>query len=100
MAAPEPALDVDDAELFAAIDRYVSLLHAGDQSQAAELLAADPRLAQFAACLEALDGFAQITEGASTIVSADSETGLPTDGTRASSFERDFGRYELLEEVG
>src|SRR5262245_8702232 len=99
MAAPEPAPEIDDAELFAAVDRYVSLLQAGEHFRAAELLAAFPRLAEFTPCLDALNAFSS-NDDARTVIFTGSDTGLQGSEPEANGLVRDFGRYELLEEVG
>jgi serine/threonine-protein kinase len=109
MAEPRAASDFDDAELFDAADRYVSLLQAGERLEAAALLTAHPQLAGMAGYLDVLDGFADAPNGnpgrpplpghdARTLSQA--EASDLNEPTNTISFDRNFGRYELLEEVG
>src|SRR5207302_6800964 len=50
-------IQVDDAELFELLDRYVAALHAGDGAQCARWLNEYPDLREMAACLDVLDDF-------------------------------------------
>ncbi|HVX15053.1 MAG TPA: serine/threonine-protein kinase [Pirellulales bacterium] len=92
-----------EEETFAALNAYLDGLHAGQWSGRDELLRARPDLKAAVACLDALEQFAS-----SAIVF---EAGGPEAGTIVSaaaaaqtemawSLPRDFGDYELLEEIG
>jgi eukaryotic-like serine/threonine-protein kinase len=107
MTEPAPETN-DDSAVFELVDRYVLLLRTGERQQAEELLAASPEVAELAKCLEALDRFTSAAVngrvGTGTIHDGDcSDPGLPRapSGVAGSaSSPREFGQYELLEEVG
>ncbi|HTI51825.1 MAG TPA: serine/threonine-protein kinase [Planctomycetaceae bacterium] len=109
MSGPVPASDPDDAALFDAADRYVSLLQAGERQEAEALLQAHPQLAGLAGYLDVLDGFAEAANGSPSLTPfpgndartlSRAEASDRIDETLTVPFGRDFGRYELLEEVG
>lgn len=111
MSVPDPGADsdADDALLFELVDRYVALIRLGELRQAEELLAAAPGVAELARCLEALDGFASVlADGRAKEVTNDPEAMAATSERPANSpagaapftGSREFGQYELLEEVG
>jgi serine/threonine-protein kinase len=81
----------DDPHLLELLDNYLSELQAGKQPDRAALLCAHPELAGSLKCLEALETLAP-----DAIADFDPET---ADFER-QSLPRDFGPYELLEEVG
>jgi eukaryotic-like serine/threonine-protein kinase len=106
----EPVPGESDPALFEVFDRYVSLLQQGDHEGAGVLLEANPRLAELAHCLDALDQFAEMASGR-----AAPGVAIPVDGARRRSEGGDgvdgsndslpddsaeFGKYELLEEIG
>ncbi|MGQ0633789.1 MAG: serine/threonine-protein kinase [Planctomycetaceae bacterium] len=103
-----PPVDSDET-LFPVFDRYVGLLHCGDRQAAAELLAANPELAALADCLNALDSFAPAAAGPpapggathsqATLIAHAAATGSDSAASGVVA-TREFGRYELLEEIG
>src|SRR5262245_60622311 len=105
---------LDDERLFELLDRYVAALHAGDASQCARWLDQYPELRALANCLEALDEFSaarppQLTEAgplaaakapfAPTIVGEGSSFSSGA-GEAPSAVACDFGKFELLDEIG
>ena len=81
----------DDPQLLELLDDYLSKLQAGKRSDRAALLAEHPELASSLKCLEALEGLAPAA-------GADSDLDLPE--IEEQDLPRDFGPYELLEEIG
>src|SRR5207253_9409446 len=111
--ADEPN-QIDETRLFELLDGYVAALHAGLDDQCSRWLAEHPQLRDLAHCLEALDRFsdkrADLPAGATmtfkpdlhlapTIAPADTSF-EPDAGRRAGAPAGNFGKYELLEEVG
>ena len=100
--------ELDDQQLFDLLDRYVSALQAGDGRQCDRWLEEYPQLREMAQCLEALGRFAVAGPAIPNPMNgpAFDETIVPTASTFDSTFDRDalalgeFGKYELLEEVG
>lgn len=89
-----PDQSQDEDALFALLDRYVALLHAGEQSSADAMLAARPELARWTDCLNALDEFV-LAETLIVGPTATDETAAPV-----ANDPCEFGRYRLLEEIG
>lgn len=102
----------DDAQMFELLDRYVAALHAGDTERCARWLKEHPQLAEVAECLDALDQFSGLrrdalleptlhyspnVDGAATTVPGGAPNGR---NPESSPNGGDFGKYELLEEVG
>jgi hypothetical protein len=105
---------LDDERLFELLDRYVAALHAGDATQCARWLDQYPELRALAKCLEALDEFSAVrapklieagplgaakTPFASTIV-GDESSFSSVAGEAPSAVASDFGKFELLDEIG
>ena len=82
--------EVDDPRLAELLDDYLSQLHAGRRPDRAALLREHPELAGPLKCLEALEGLVP--------VAADDFVTLPDPFD--SRLPRDFGRYELMAEIG
>jgi serine/threonine-protein kinase len=110
---PDDANQTDDERMFAALDGYVAALQAGDAGRCARWLDEFPQWRNMAQCLEALDSFAAgkriappnrvsvpIPDSgmAVTIVSPAAPT--ETAAEDAVPPATDFGKYELLEEIG
>ncbi|MGE0379058.1 MAG: serine/threonine-protein kinase, partial [Planctomycetaceae bacterium] len=109
-----------EQQLFELLDDYVGSLQgrlAEVPDPPEELLAAFPELGELLDCLDSLDSFALPSanggdppeDGSASLVNAETFVPsatpgriVPLDGTAAaeSSGLREFGRYELLEEVG
>ncbi len=81
----------DDPQLLKLLDDYLSQLQAGKRPDRAALLGEHPELAASLKCLEALECLAPT-------VGADSDLG--TLEFEQQGLPREFGPYELLEEVG
>ena len=81
----------DDPELLGLLDDYLSKLQAGQHPDRAALLREHPELASSLKCLEALEGLAP---------AAGSEADLDSLLAEEQELPRDFGPYELLEEIG
>jgi serine/threonine-protein kinase len=81
----------DDPQILDLLDDYLSQLQAGKRPDREALLRAHPELAASLKCLEALEG----------LVPADGAE-LDLDGVSCEDqcLPRDFGPYELLEEIG
>jgi serine/threonine-protein kinase len=105
---------LDDDRLFELLDHYVAALHAGDAAQCARWLDQYPELRALAKCLDALDEFSaarapeSIPAGsaeaagpplAPTIVGTASAFASET-GAGAAAVSGDFGKFELLDEIG
>ncbi|MGE5192611.1 MAG: serine/threonine-protein kinase [Deltaproteobacteria bacterium] len=104
---------LDDERLFAVLDRYVAALQAGDVERCARWQNEYPELRDLARCLETLDQFsaaraapppagrlAKSTDAslAPTIVPSGTTVGIGEDNGGPPA--ADFGRFELLEEIG
>jgi serine/threonine-protein kinase len=81
----------DDPQLLGLLDDYLSKLQAGERTDRAALLRDHPDLASSLKCLEALEGLAPAA-------GADSDLGSLL--FEEQDLPRDFGPYELLEEIG
>lgn len=81
----------DDPQLLDLLDDYLSQLQAGKRPDRAALLREHPELASALKCLEALEGLAPAA-------SADSD--LDSLAFEPQDLPREFGPYELLEEIG
>lgn len=105
----------DDERMFELLDRYVAALHAGDAARCARWLDEYPQWREMAKCLEALDKFSEGKPNqpvggenvrpfeaalAATVVIAGAAAGETAAGNGASLPGGDFGKYELLEEIG
>jgi serine/threonine-protein kinase len=108
-ASPDTALpDALESQLIEVLDQYVSALHRNDVPQQQKLLADHPGLRDFVDPIETLDRMTPDVEFASALLDVfpDSPaTGLPLSGSEGDSSEasltgRQFGRFELLEELG
>ncbi len=106
-----------DQQLFELLDAYVSAL-GGEQGDAPdppdELVAAFPELGDLLDCLDSLDSFAALTTDtqpspgdasvtSETFIPGSAPLPAPPDGTRTDgelAKPKEFGRYELIEEVG
>ncbi|MBN2578004.1 MAG: serine/threonine protein kinase [Pirellulales bacterium] len=84
---------------FELLDSYLARLHAGERPEREEFLQQRPELASALRCIEALENLAPgQEENHAHAVTLDSGN-LP--GAKGSGvFPRDFGRYELLSEIG
>ena len=97
----------DDSQLAEILNGYLSQLHAGQRPDRAALLREHPELAASLQCLEALEGLVPPAEDdfapATEVLESGPRNGSEDpNGTEAVpySLPRDFGPYELLEEVG
>lgn len=104
----------DDRQLFELLDRYVAALHAGDETQCQRWLGEHPQLYELAICLDALGrlspgparGPAESTAPrpsarGNTATFVPDASAIETSGAQGdSAFAADFGKYELLEEIG
>ncbi|MBI3863198.1 MAG: serine/threonine protein kinase, partial [Planctomycetia bacterium] len=112
MQTPDPPAADDD--LFAVLDAYVAALHAGDYGQCARWQAAHPQLCELAQCLDLLGQFSSPEIRGGNAARATGAFGMESEATvihaigafdsQESGFlaqdSRDFGKYELLEEIG
>lgn len=85
----------EEQERCRLLDDYLQRLHAGERPDRAALLREHPALAPALACLDVLDSFAPPAENAPD--ASDEPAGLSLEAMLAG---RDFGPYELLEEIG
>jgi serine/threonine-protein kinase len=115
--------EMDDQRLFDLLDRYVSALHSGDGRQCDRLLDEYPELREMAQCLEALGRFSVSAPDVSNsaLGPATFPSGKPPASEDPPELEEtvirmagsldatsdsealalgEFGKYELLEEVG
>ncbi len=81
---------LDDPKIAELLDDYLSRLQAGQRPDRAALLHEHPELATSLKCLEALNG----------LVPAASVDLAPLPDPLDNGLPRDFGPYELLEEIG
>jgi eukaryotic-like serine/threonine-protein kinase len=84
---------------FELLDSYLNRLHAGGQAERDELLRQRPELESALRCIEALENLAPGPE----VANDPHATIVPGEwpGAKGSGvFPRDFGRYELLSEIG
>jgi serine/threonine-protein kinase len=98
----------EDEQSFSVLNDYLERLHAGGQVERDKLLAEYPHLAPALECLEALDRLAPPsahvparngnTDSEATIAAAP-EPGAADEGEPGVP-ARDFGKYELLSELG
>jgi len=90
----------DEREVLDLLDDYLRRLHAGEQPDRRRLLDEHPELAPALACLDVLDGIASDLVEASK-PPGETLAGDFADATTASAeVPREFGAYELLEEIG
>jgi len=108
-ASPDTALpDALESQLIEVLDQYVSALHRNDVPQQQKLLADHPGLRDFVDPIETLDRMTPDVEFASALLDVFPDlpaAGLPSSGSEGDSSEasltgRQFGRFELLEELG
>lgn len=103
--------ELDDQQLFDLLDRYVAALHAGATDRCARWLSEYPQLRDMAHCLDALDQFSSVRVDAGLAHTINfspdvhvAATMAPGAGCSDSGFQAvpagDFGKYELLEEIG
>ena len=85
----------EDIVHFSALEEYIDELQAGKRPDRAGLLRKHPELASALDCLDVLDGIATSPELAEICQTEEFEEPLPI-----GHFPRDFGAYELLEEIG
>jgi len=104
----------DDERMFELLDRYVAALHAGDAARCARWLEEFPQWREMAKCLEALDQFSEgkanqpggvenvrpFEAGLAATVVVGGAVGETAAGSGAPPPGGDFGKYELLEEIG
>jgi serine/threonine-protein kinase len=100
----------DDEREFVLLDRYVAALHAGDLEQCARWHEEHPHLREMARCLSALDELSSVCGSppapdrapelalASTIAPAG--TGFDAGAGAGPLPSAEFGKFELLEEIG
>ena len=104
----EAPLDELESRLIEVLDEYVSAVHRNDGPRQHELLAAHPTLRDFVQPIESLDRMTPDIEFAATLLEAfpelpASESSFPDGGSTSadgSQTVRQFGRFELLEELG
>lgn len=94
----QPSEDVQSLEM---LDSYLDRLQSGDDSQRESLVQEHPELSSMLDCLDLLERLAPPDSEleASEAVTLDARTGLPGAFSRRA-LPRDFGPYELLEEIG
>ena len=107
-AEDEAPLDELESQLVDILDQYVSAVHRNDASQQKELLDANPDLREYVEPLETLERMTPDVEFAVTLLEAFPE--LPSDSSSNSNDAsdslsetvagREFGRFELMEELG
>jgi serine/threonine protein kinase len=104
----EAPLGEVESQLIEVLDEYVSAVHRNDGPRQNELLAAHPTLRDFVEPIESLDRMTPDIEFAATLLEAfpelpAGESPFPDGGSRSpdgSQAVRQFGRFELLEELG
>lgn len=100
----------DDPQLAEVLDEYLQRLHAGQRADRESLLAKHPELRSALDCLEALDALAPPADSSASDPTLELGLSLQTPaggGTNADAaawpqadLPRDFGQYELMEEIG
>jgi len=85
----------EDQEQFRALQRYLDELQKGRLPERQKLLQEHPGLASVLECLNALESMAPEREVAAPAEDAPQESGLSV-----GEIPRDFGSYELIEEIG
>ncbi len=108
---PEAPIGEDDLRLAEMLDRYVDALHRRDTPSCTLVLKDNPQLVGLLRCLNSLELLAPPIEEtapddsstsaaeAPTILS-DAPAGSPHRPASSPDLPREFGKYELLEEVG
>lgn len=89
----------DDQQEFSLLDDYLQQLQAGKQPDREALLGEHPGLASALECLEALESMAPPSAEAGRPEQVASQESAEAE-TLLESVPRDFGSYELLEEIG
>lgn len=108
VATDEAPLDELESQLIEVLDEYVSAVHRNDSHRQNELLAAHPTLRNFVEPIGSLDRMTPDIEFAASLLEAfpelpASDSSFPDDGSTSadgSQSVRQFGRFELLEELG
>lgn len=101
-------LDDLESQLVEVLDQYVSAVHRNDIPQQNALLEANPDLKDFVEPLGTLDRMTPDVEFAATLLEAFPELPMDRDAAASGDSEspaetmatRQFGRFELLEELG
>lgn len=101
-------LDDLESQLVEVLDQYVSAVHRNDIRQQNALLEANPDLKDFVEPLGTLDRMTPDVEFAATLLEAFPEMPIESDAATCGDSEspaetmatRQFGRFELLEELG
>jgi eukaryotic-like serine/threonine-protein kinase len=99
---------MDDQRTIELLEQYVSALHAGDEHRCARILEENPELRAVAGCLDALESLApparlqttRVADDAPTLRSDARSFAQTTDNGDDSYILREFGKYELLDEIG
>lgn len=103
---PAPDITPDDQRIFALLEEFVAILHLGDERRCAAWKAAHPELIPMAECLGALESFVPPPSTSPAPADPDATVIRPhglegANGNLQDSFlGRDFGKYELQEEIG
>src|SRR6185312_9752607 len=92
----------DEDQSFSVLNDYLEQLHAGDAPDREQLRTRHPDLAECLECLDALDELAAPRDGrrrasAPTMPAPKAVWSPPPEGSRTPT---DFGKYELLAEIG
>src|SRR5471030_2526436 len=88
---------MDDPRTFDVLNHYLEEIHGGKSPYRERFLKEHPELASALDCLEALDQLIGPADSAPTL---DEGPQTPAPEATAREFPIDFGKFQLLEEVG
>jgi serine/threonine-protein kinase len=89
-----------DPDLFPVLDAYLRAMHEGQRAEQERLVAAHPGLREMFACLNDLESLAPLAPPRNDSEAVTIPPVAPPQQTLTAGIPSDFGKYELLGEIG